>query len=384
MSDQRSTATLDVVCHYRTPAKVPLLHHAVLPAVRDVDRTELRLHVERHWLHGPHVRIRVTGGESAVRVATAELAAALRAYLAVHPSRETVDEAELLRQCVTAGRAELVHGPYEPIAADNTVLITPAADGHVRDLLGSAAAVACRADLLRAGLAPVSTTVADLEACGNHAPRRVRLALTAMAVHAAAYPAGYGAGYNSFLSHLEDFLHLRDPDGRIRAGFRRTFERQADRIVADVARLVEPGAGGSDPVAEAWRGWETTAWAVTRAAHGRGEIAVIPGDQYARRARTIDDPATARQWDPNRRIDFSPYHQALNRVGFLSMAAVRDDFGPYRFSTNVLYLLLALCDVSPGERYLAAYLFSEAVQRLTGVTWQDAMRPYLDATEVRS
>ncbi|MEW2380042.1 hypothetical protein AB0883_28600 [Micromonospora sp. NPDC047812] len=381
MGDHRSTAAADVVCYYHEPEKVPLLYHAVLPAVARLSGPQLRLHVERHWLHGPHLRIRVTGPEPTVRVAADDLAATLRAYLATHPSRGDVDDAELLRRCVAAGRAELVPGPYEPIMADNTVLVGPPADGHVRELLGSDAAVACRAELLRAGLDPVATTAADLVAHGNTSARRVRLALTAMAVHAAAYPAGYGAGYNSFLSHLEDFLHLRDTDGRIRAGFHATWQRQSDRIVEEVGRLVAPDRPGHTPVAEAWRSWEQVAWRITRAAHDRGDIPVVPGDQYARRARALGDPATERQWDVTVRTEFSPYHRGLNRMDFLSKAAVRDDFGPYRFGTNVLYLLLAICDITPSERYLAAYLFSEAVQRLTGVTWQDAMRGHLRASE---
>lgn len=381
MSDRQSAASVDVVCYYHEPVKVPLLHDAVLPAVRRVSRPELRLHVERHWLHGPHLRIRVSGPDLAVRTAAAELAAALRGYLAVHPSSGDGSDAELLRRSVAAGRAELVPGPYEPIAADNTVVITPAADEHVRRLLGDTA-LPHRAELLRAGLDPVSAVVADLVAGGNTSARRVRSALTAMAVHAAAYPAGYRAGYNSFLSHLEDFLHLRDPDGRIRAAFHRTWERQADRIVDEVGRLVDPDRDGSDPVADAWRRWEGTAWAVTRAACERGEIPVVPGDQYVRRAHEIGDPATVRQWDVAQRTDFSPYHRMLNQLDFLNMPGVGDDFGPYRFSTNVLYLLLVLCDITPAERYLAAYLFSEAAQRLIGVRWQDAMRQHLEAAGV--
>ncbi len=379
---------LDVVCYYHDPDKVPLLHHVVLPTVARLDQFGLAVHVERHWLHGPHLRMRISRRSDTVTATTVTAAAqtavaALRDRLAAHPSKAEINPADLLRQAVIAGRAELVSGPYEPIHPDNTVRIEPPADDQVRRLLGSAAAVECRADLLRTGLVPVGASVADLIRHGSTNGRRVRLAMTAMTVHAAHYPDGYAYGYQTFLSHLEDFLHLQDPDGRLRTGFDRQWQQRAAPVTAEVARLITAAGRTDDPVAQAWAHWEREAWSSCRAAHTRGELPVLPGEQYAQQARTIGDPATVRRWDPKVRTEYSRYHQALRKLDFLKLPGVEESFPPYRFATNVLYLLLALCDITPLERYLAAYLFSQAVQRLTGVTWQEGMRDQLTELEER-
>jgi hypothetical protein len=98
----------------------------------------------------------------------------------------------------------------------------------------------------------------------------------------------------------------------------------------------------------------------------------LPGEEYAAQARKVAHDATEKLFDHNSR-GYSAYHLALKATDFLRTPGITRYFGPYRFATNVLYLLLALCDVTPLERYLAAYLLSQSVQRSCGTTWQDAM-----------
>ncbi|MFF5209775.1 lantibiotic dehydratase C-terminal domain-containing protein [Streptosporangium sp. NPDC000396] len=377
MTDMRGEprTDLDVACYYHTPTKAALLHEAVLPAIRDLQGRGFATHVERHWLHGPHLRIRLSGSAGQVTEAAEALAGTLREHLLAHPSQTVVDTAVLLERSVINGRAELILGPYEPIHPDNTVRIEPADASHLILLLGSEAAVAHRATLLRAGLEPVATSVALLVRHGNSTGDRVQLALTAMAVHAAAYPAGYAGGYQSFLSHLEDFLHLNDADGRLRARFDHEWRQRTELITEQVGELV--AFRPADPVARVWAEWARTAWQICGPAFERGELPSQLSDAYRHQALATGDEATARRWDPGTRTSYSEYHRLLRRTDFLRLPGVEGNFGPYRFATNVFYLLLKLCDVTPLERYLAAYLFSQAAQRLSGVTWQEAIASHL-------
>ncbi|HEX6968550.1 MAG TPA: lantibiotic dehydratase C-terminal domain-containing protein [Micromonosporaceae bacterium] len=370
----RSTGTVDtdVLCYYHTPEKARLIQDAILPAARRARQRGVAVHLERHWLHGPHVRIRLSGPADVVAATAKAGAESLRGYLSRHPSTVDIDPAVLLQRSVLAGRAELVSGPYEPIHPDNTVRVVPADDAHLRELLGNQAAVARRAELLRAGLAPVSASIAQLLRGANTPEARVRLALTAMTVHAAAYPAGIAGGYQSFLSHLQDFLHLHDPQRHVLSRFEREWQRRARTVTDEVQRLATADRH-DDPVPQAWAEWVRTAWEICRGADARGELPVVPGEQYAARARRIGDPATIRRWDRSIRTEYSDYHRKLLQTDFLRLPGVAGHFAPYRFMTNVLYLLLKLCDVTPLERYLAAHLLSQAVQRFTGVTWQEAM-----------
>src|SRR5690606_40605075 len=112
-------------------------------------------------------------------------------------------------------RAELIPGPYTPIRPDNTVLVREADLGALTALLGSPQAVAGRCALLALGLDAVARSLSYLADRGDGAHARVVVALTAMAAHSANYPAGLGRGYQSFLSHVEDFLAYDDPDGTL-------------------------------------------------------------------------------------------------------------------------------------------------------------------------
>ena len=52
--------------------------------------------------------------------------------------------------------------------------------------------------------------------------------------------------------------------------------------------------------------------------------------------------------------------------------ALASELNP-RYGTHVLYQLLAVCDVTPMERYLAASLVTRAAQRVIGEQWADQL-----------
>jgi hypothetical protein len=371
-------STADVAIYYHAPEKVHLLHHAVFPAAHRARAAGLLVHVERHWRHGPHLRLRLTGPPHRIANLTDEQAQAIREELRSRPSTTAVSAEVFLRRAVAWGRVELVAGPYEPIYPDNTVRIEPPDDDRVLRLLGSRAAVDCRAELLRCGMDAASASASSLVAAGNTPAARVGLAVLMMTVHACGYPLGPAGGYQSFLSHLEDFLHRGDPAGAVRARFDRAWRRQSRQVIERVGSIIDDGCRG-EPLVRAWRGWTRSAWAHCVAAAERGELG-LPGDEYRQEARRIGDAAAQLRWDPLRRTDYSEYHRALAEVDFLGLPGVAEHFRPYRFATNVLYLLLALCDVTPMERYQAAYLLSRSMEQITGVDWRASLAPHLDPT----
>ncbi|WP_326554972.1 lantibiotic dehydratase C-terminal domain-containing protein [Micromonospora sp. NBC_01813] len=375
------TDALDIVCYYYSPTKLPLLRDAVLPAARWAADQGAAVHLERHWLHGPHLRIRLAGtGRSDpadLAVIAAAVAQRLRRHLAAHPCTEQIGVAELLAQARQAGLVELVAPPYEPIHADNTVRIEPVDPSGLAALFGSTAAVDCRDDLLRLGVPAVAAAADRLGAAGDNAATRVRTCLTAMALHASRYPLGLGNGHQSFLSHLEEFLVHNDPDGRVRDTFDAQWQRSADPATALVRRLAAgDGSQPLDPAEQAWEQWTVQAATVTGAAYQRGELPRVPAFSYLARAEQIGDPDTVLRWHPDR-TEYSEYHQLLQQIDFDRVPYERE-FVTYRFATNVLYLLLGLLDVRPTERYLAAYLLSRAAERITGITWQERINGYLN------
>lgn len=341
----------DVVCYYRDPVKAPLLREAVLPALTATG------HVERHWLHGPHLRIRVDDPEP--------FADALRAWLAVAPSAVDVTDAELLARSRVSGVAELVAPPYEPIHPDNTVRVEPTDTSRVRALLGSDVLVDLRTRCLRLGVPALRDAVAEDRTGGE----RVRLALTAMAAHATRFPAGLHNGYHSFLSHVEDFLLHHDPDGVVRARFERTWERNADQVT-EVVRQVGDGP---------WTAWTESTRVLIEEVFDRGELPTGPDRRYGERAAEVGDEGAVRRWHPDHRDYYSEYHRRLRAVD-LEHPRYRRPVAVYRFGTNMLYQLLAVCDVTPVERYLAASLLARAAQRISGVTWSEHITHLAETT----
>ncbi|RKR91994.1 lantibiotic biosynthesis dehydratase-like protein [Micromonospora pisi] len=371
-----AAATAAVVCYYYEPVKAPLLRDAVLPAIDAAGREhpDVFAQLERHWRHGPHLRVQLTGAAASVDRAANRMARRLREHLAIHPSTVDVSTDTLLARSELAGQAELIPPPYTPIHPDNTVRIEQVDDGRMLDLLETTEAVRCRAALLRLGLPTVGATLARLGAAGDTASARVWLTVAAMSAHAGQYPLGLGDGHQSFFSHLEEFLLHSDPEGTLRARYQRQWERHGDAVTEAVARVA--GGGAADPAEDAWLAWTRSARTLAEPVYDRGHLPPVPGAGYLTRARGMGDESTSRRWDPQRRTAYSDYHQLLQQIDFNRVRHQRE-FVVYRFATNVLYLLLTICDVTPVERYLAAYLMSRAAERLTGITWRERLNGYL-------
>ncbi|MBW4717787.1 lantibiotic dehydratase C-terminal domain-containing protein [Saccharothrix obliqua] len=354
----------DVVCYYHDPVKAPLLRDAVLPALAASGAAG---HVERHWLHGPHVRVRLA--ETAADTAAESVAAALRAHLATRPSTSDTTPAELLAQAEQYGVAELVPPPYEPIHPDNTVVVEPTDLSRVRELLGSDVLVDLRTRCLRLGV----PALRDAVAVDHDTSARVQLALVAMAAHASRYPAGLGNGYHSFLSHLEDFLLHHDPNGVMRARFDRIWEHNADDVTETV-RAVDEGRAETP-----WATWTVESRLLIEEAFDAGDLPAAYGPQHGDKAVELGDEAAIRRWHRDHRDYYSEYHRRLRSVD-LDHPLYQRPVTVYRFGTNMLYQLLSVCDVTPVERYLAAALVAKAAQRITGVAWPEHVAHMAEVT----
>ncbi|MFC5288683.1 lantibiotic dehydratase C-terminal domain-containing protein [Actinokineospora guangxiensis] len=360
----------DVVCYYHDPIKLPLLTGVVLPALSDLTRRHpaVAAHVERHWLHGPHLRVRLAGPDADEAAAAEEVAARLRSYLARHPSTAGISADVLVERSQAAGLLELVPGPYTPIAEDNTVVITPTDTVGLAALLGSDELVRLRSRALRLGVAALAGTAEALASAGNTAGARVRAAITALAAHASRYHLGLGAGYHSLLSHVEQMLFHHDPDGTLRARFAHTWERNADPVTELVRAATS--AESADQLAALWHTWAATTHAEVAAAVDNGVLPFDLPEEYARRGARVGGPDTASRWSARERTALSEYHRRLSAVD-LRGPEIAPHFTAFRFRTNMLYQLIAVLDVTPVERYLAASLVAEAAQRIAGVSWTE-------------
>ncbi|MEW2416510.1 lantibiotic dehydratase C-terminal domain-containing protein [Streptomyces sp. NPDC046866] len=371
------TAALDVAVRHYEPVKAPLLREAVLPLARRAAADGLAVHVERHWLYGPHLRLRLRGAPDAVAAAAERTAAALRAHVAVRPSRAAVDARELLAQAALAGRAELVPPPYGPLVPDNTVRVEPVERSSLEALIGPDG-VRLREDLLTLGLPALEAGAAFLGGRGDSSGARVELVVAALAAHAAAHPGGVVGAHYSYVSHVEDFLLHEDPDGRLRAAFERRWAAAGEGISRLVGRIAGGGAAGWE---RAWADWSAGAWRTAAERFTAGADLGGDPEEYRQRAAALGDPDTAERWDRDLRTRYSDFHRQLHRSDPHGTMWRRPDYVVHRAGTNGLYRLFALCDVRPVERCMAAYLVVRSVPGLTGHRWQERLDEAVAAVE---
>ncbi|MFC1419004.1 hypothetical protein [Streptacidiphilus cavernicola] len=373
----QDAAARDVVAYYRDPVKGPLLREAFLPLADRCAAQGLAVQVERHWLHGPHLRLRLRGPADRVAVAAGQGAAAVRSWVRDHPSVSDLSTADLLAQAGRAGRAELIAPPYEPVLPDNTVRIERVDLAPLRALIGPDN-TALRDDLLQRGLPALRAASGFLGGHGDGATARLQFAVAALAAHAAAHPGGLVGGHYSYVSHLEDFLLHDDRDGRLRQAFAGHWQGAASAVTALVGRVAEGGSTGWE---QQWAAWSAAAWTLAEARLTAGANLAGDPDEYRVRAAATGDAAAARRWDRDRRTRFSEFHRLLRRSDPDGAMWSRPDYLVHRACTNALYRLFAICDVSPVERYLAAYLVVRAVPVLTGHAWQTELTAVVDAVE---
>ncbi|WP_354644093.1 hypothetical protein [Kitasatospora camelliae] len=386
--DPRDARARDLVAYYRHPAKGPLLREAVLPYAERCAAEGLTVHVERHWLHGPHLRLRIDGPADRCAAAAERGAAELRRWITRHPSVSDLDERALLDRAAEAGRIELIAPPYGPLVPDNTVRIEPVDRAPLRALIGPDG-VELRDELLALGLAPLRSGSAFLGEHGDSPTARVQLAVAALAAHAAAHPGGLVGGHYSFVSHLEDFLVHDDADGSLRAAFERRWKSTGPAVTRLVGRIAEGGAvGGAEGGATGalgwerdWAAWSAGAWRLTERRHAAGaDLHGFPLEYRVRAAATGDAGAVER-WNQDIRTRYSEFHRLLRRSDPDGRMWSRPDYLVYRACTNALYRLFTVCDVRPVERYLAAYLVVRAVPALTGHDWREEIGRVIAAVE---
>lgn len=360
------SGSLDVVVYHYDDVKAPLLRDAVLPALADLP-DGVTAHLQRGWLHGPHVRVRLDGPRASVESAAEALTGRLARHVSAFPSTAKLDRRQLLDRSVAAGRAELVPPPYEPFVADNTVRTEVPDPAVLARAPGWPATAVTKAALLRAGLPALVATLAEVGAGGDSAGARVRATVVALAANAEAWPLGIADGQLSFRSHLEHYLHHHDPGGARRAKHAEVWARHGDRI-CDLVSAVRGSRPAGSP-ADAWYRWSVAARRMAALASAESEDAVRNTSRadLLRLAAAFADPSVRGQYGD----DVSEFHRSLRRRR--PAAGERRWFEIDRFCTNMMYQLLAVADVTPAERYLAAALVCAAVEKLTGVTAEELL-----------
>ena len=358
---------------YYQDRKAALLRECVVPLAIQLSEHPgvKRVYVERHWLHGPHVRICVRAETPEVRQEVERtVLPALRAWLAQHPSTTALDEQRYLTLSQTLGTRELVPPPYEPLWKDNTVFIGE----HTarEDLLGNAHVVEATETFYSQALRPV---LAFLQAVGDNDGARLSHGMHLLTMMAASYPrGGLFPGHLSLRSHLEDYLFDHDQQGKLRAAFAQRYERVRPAVLEALGKLsadlTQGRYTGSEPLLQQWgaffeRGM-ADALTLARAKH----IVEDPTSLMQASAARVSTEAQ-KKWEFGDQRDYSEFHTVLRGFNFLEERVDVVEFSAYRSQLNLLYSVLTLLDISPLERWYINYVIAESIQVLFGRTWKE-------------
>jgi hypothetical protein len=218
---------LDVVPACPPALQLHLLLDATLPAVRRLRDRGLHASLRSAGRHDGAFRIRLSGPVQVVRPAAREVAAELRAVLAMR----------------------LLEGPATAQVPDGHVLIEPVPDSD---------AIPGRCEeALAAAVGALQVSAEHLCDGEGTAQDRVQLAMTAMVVQALAHPLGLPRGHLALRAWAEDFCRGSDPEGGLRDVCASVWSARRRNVLETVQELA---AGTPDPIGDVWRSWAEQAW----------------------------------------------------------------------------------------------------------------------------
>jgi len=358
---------------YYQDRKAALLRECVVPLAIELSEHPAvqRVYVERHWLHGPHVRICVRAESSAIREEVERgVLPRLRAWLEQHPSTTVIEPERYMALSHTLGTRELVRPPYEPLWKDNTVFIGE--HSAREDLLGNAKVVDATEAFYGNALRPV---LAFLQAVGDNDGARLSHGMHLLTMMAASYPrGGLFPGHLSLRSHLEDYLFEQDRQGRLRAAFAQRYERVRPAVLEALGKLsADLSQGrytGGEPLLQQWGAFfERSMAEALELARGR-HIVEDPTPLMQAAAERVNAEAQ-KKWEFGDQRDYSEFHTVLRGFNFLEERVDVVEFSAYRWQLNLLYSVLTLLDISPLERWYINYVIAESIQVLFGRTWKE-------------
>jgi hypothetical protein len=167
----------------------------------------------------------------------------------------------------------------------------------------------------------------------------------------------------SYRSHAEAFLNTFDHDGAIRAAFDRRYRAQAEAMRSLAAPYLAPAGAAASGAAEGWL-------ALLEDLHPRIMRGVTtgriqpPGDYPARAAAV----GRSRVYGGDRRP--SRFHELAGRNP-TSLAYARTPGSlARRFLINLVYHAVLQLGVTPLQKFLACHLVANAIDDLTGTSWQ--------------
>jgi hypothetical protein len=329
--------------YYFEPRKDSLILDGVWPAVTGVlarDR-ESRIYFQRDWMGGPNVLLGMASETPDEHLAA--VAAAIRTYLADHPSSTQLSAAEVSRRMASlAVQEHRLHGPSIPPQPNNSVRIE-SGEPYSPFLVDEALKVLVRNFLSRSSVFSVDW----LTAIRGGGESREELCMRLMIVLAwLADPVRLRA-HLSFSSHAQAFLRVQDRDDRLARVFADRYDGPAGRRVRELLITVTASLRSGDGLAAPTQAFVE----LLRETMGDAYRGLRQGRYHPVPAATLVGPAERGPVNYRRLIELLDSDPALRA---------------WQITISLLYQVLNQLGMQAADRFFACYLVSRAVEDVFG------------------
>jgi Lantibiotic biosynthesis dehydratase C-term len=313
---------------------------------------------QRHWLHGPHVRINVRlaapSSEPAVREALERAAAG---YLEHHPSTASLGQEEYMQRYAPIAALELQEEHPLPLFADNSLRWEPLAMTEFK--FGGPAGVQIALDVLSATQGVISEV---MRRSRGSMPERLFLFARLMLAYCASYTEPALAAV-SFLSHAEAYLHGLSNGQELRRRFEASFKAQSPSLIAALRDVAD---GTEDPLLIEWMSAIQRGYTAARSAAQTGALQPPSRSDYmAYEAAHL--PEGIRPATQGLLFDLSPMHRPmLEEDSDLSKLFRTSDFKGRALMVNLVYNKFQSAGLRPLERLYLCSIVTQTIEHSYG------------------
>jgi hypothetical protein len=356
--------------NYYAPDKDGLFLEGVVPAVERLlaQGALARWYGQRHWLHGPHLRVNVAlTSEAAEEPVKAALEQQARDYLARHPSTTALGEEEYLRRYAPIGVMEQVSEHPLPLQPDNSVWweeasLSEAAYGGRQGAL-----------IARDFLAESQDTLTEVvrQTPGNM-PERLFLLARLLLTWVASFEERALAAL-SFRSHAEGYYHGVPNGAQLRKRFEATFAEQEQKLLRV---LEEAEAGPTDPLLRRWMEAARRGYARAVEAARQGTLQLPDREDYLAMESHLPEGLTPDLVVGDR--EPSPYHAQLMKANSPHAWLYKlPETQGRRLLINLVYNKLQLVGVRPLERLFLCSVVAQTAESRYG-DWKKTSQTLLN------
>jgi hypothetical protein len=337
--------------HYHEENKDSLILDLVRPLMQSLEPELERVFFVRHWIRGPHLRLRFLGDPVHFeRELRPQIDARVAAYLEANPSRSVLDEARLLPMHQRLASTEMESGALTPFYPNNS--------WHFGDYDRRTHAMPeTVADLIEGFYSETNELVFAMLEHVRGGRDRVNLSLDLMIATLQAVSPHIVSRFISYRSHAEVFIVGTEDDAATRERFERQYRLNAATLRARLDQILEGIAQAEDrvPFLMAWTGVIEHYTHLIRHRIDSGIIALEPYN--------ADAPRSQAYVDGEARLRKSSFH-AMQLDDKANMEARSRDpgFNTFRLVVNLQYLHLNRIGLKPFERSLLAYLIANTIE----------------------